>query len=227
MNLNKVAVLPIPNLVFFPGTSLPLYVVEPVFIRMIKECVEENMLVGISMAEPLVYIFGHKRPMPKNICGIGKPIILEEMYDGTLKVLIKGFGKVRLGSVQQNLPYLIYECEEYPDIKDTYGLVCDSKVERLKELLDNWIVGTISDSVERKHFQDKINSASEVMDYISMFLIKDHEMRQLLLENTSLNERIQMLDTLFKGTAPYFEDITATRAIKSFEILEKTAKVGH
>lgn len=227
MNLNKVAVLPIPNLVFFPGTSLPLYVVEPVFIRMIKECVEGNMLVGISMAEPLVYIFGHKRPVPKNICGIGKPIILEEMFDGTLKVLIKGFGKVRLGAIEQNLPYLIYNCEEYPDIKDTYGLVCDSKVERLKELLDNWVVGTISDSVERKNFQDKINSASEVMDYISMFLIKDHEMRQLLLENTSLNERIQMLDTLFKGTPPYFEDITVTRAIKSFEILEKTAKVGH
>jgi Lon protease-like protein len=227
MNLNKVAVLPIPNLVFFPGTSLPLYVVEPVFIRMIKECVEGNMLVGISMAEPLVYIFGHKRPVPKNICGIGKPIILEEMFDGTLKVLIKGFGKVRLGAIEQNLPYLIYNCEEYPDIKDTYGLVCDSKVERLKELLDNWVVGTISDSVERKNFQDKVNSASEVMDYISMFLIKDHEMRQLLLENTSLNERIQMLDTLFKGTPPYFEDITVTRAIKSFEILEKTAKVGH
>ncbi len=227
MNLNKVAVLPIPNLVFFPGTSLPLYVVEPVFIRMIKECVEENMLVGISMAEPLVYIFGHKRPTPKNICGIGKPIILEELYDGTLRVLIKGFGKVRLGAVEQNLPYLIYNCEEYPDIKDTYGLVSDSKIERLKALLDNWILETISDSVERKIFQEKINSATEVMDYISMFLIKDEEMRQLLLENTSLNERIQMLDTLLKGHAPYFEDISATHAIKSFEVLEKMAKVGH
>lgn len=227
MNLNKVAVLPIPNLVFFPGTSLPLYVVEPVFIRMIKECVEENMLVGISMAEPLVYIFGHKRPTPKNICGIGKPIILEELHDGTLRVLIKGFGKVRLGSVKQNLPYLIYQCEEYPDIKSEFGIVCDSKVERLKNLLDDWIVDSISDSVERKSFQEKINSVNEVMDYISMFLIQDHEMRQLLLENTSLNERIQMLDTLLKGPAPFFEDITATRAIKSFEILEKTAKVGH
>lgn len=227
MNLNKVAVLPIPDLVFFPGTSLPLYVVEPVFIRMINECVQENMLVGISMAEPLVYIFGHKRPTPKNICGIGKPIILEEMHDGTLKVLIKGFGKVRLGPVEQNLPYLIYSCEEYPDIQDMHGMLCDSKVERLKGLLDDWVLETISDSVERKHFQDKINSIREVIDYISMFLIKDHEMRQLLLENTSLNERIQMLDTLFKGPAPYIEDIAVTRAIKSFEILERTAKVGH
>jgi hypothetical protein len=108
-----------------------------------------------------------------------------------------------------------------------HGMLCDSKVERLKGLLDDWVLETISDSVERKHFQDKINSIREVIDYISMFLIKDHEMRQLLLENTSLNERIQMLDTLFKGPAPYIEDIAVTRAIKSFEILERTAKVGH
>ncbi|MBK22417.1 MAG: hypothetical protein CME70_00305 [Halobacteriovorax sp.] len=227
MKLKKVAVLPIPDLVFFPGTSLPLYVVEPVFIRMIRECVDQNMLVGISMAEPLVYIYGHRRPSPKNICGIGKPIILEELYDGTLKVLIKGFGRVKLEQVQQNLPYLIYECEEYNDQPELNGFIADDKIERLKGLLDSWILETITDSVEREHFQENISSMKQVVDYISMFLIQDHEMRQLLLENTSLNERIQMLDTLLKGPVPFLEDTTAVQAIKSFEILEKTAKVGH
>ena len=227
MKLRKVAVLPIPDLVFFPGTSLPLYIVEPVFIRMIKECVEANMLVGISMAEPLVYIFGHRRPTPKNICGIGKPIILEELYDGTLKVLIKGFGRVKLGQVEQNLPYLIYECEEYGDINDERGFISDSKVERLKGLLDEWVLDTITNSVEREHFQENITSIHQVIDYICMFLIQDHEMRQLLLENTSLNERIQMLCSLLKGPTPFYEDTSAVEAIKSYEILEKTAKVGH
>lgn len=227
MKLRKVAVLPIPDLVFFPGTSLPLYIVEPVFIKMIRECVQNNMLVGVSMAEPLVYIYGHRRPAPKNICGIGKPIILEELYDGTLKVLIKGFGRVKLGQVQQNLPYLIYECEEYSDIQDERGFVSDSKVERLKGLLDQWMLETISDSMERENFQENISSIHQVIDYICMFLIQDHEMRQLLLENTSLTERIQMLDTLLKGPTPFLEDMTAVQAIKNYEILEKTAKVGH
>jgi len=227
MKLKKVAVLPIPDLVFFPGASLPLYIVEPVFIRMIRECVDQNMLVGISMAEPLVYIYGHRRPSPKNICGIGKPIILEELYDGTLKVLIKGFGRVKLEQVQQNLPYLIYECEEYGDQPELNGFIADDKIERLKGLLDSWILETITDSVEREHFQENISSMKQVVDYISMFLIQDHEMRQLLLENTSLNERIQMLDTLLKGPLPFLEDTTAVQAIKNFEILEKTAKVGH
>ena len=227
MKLQKVAVLPIPDLVFFPGTSLPLYIVEQVFIRMIKECVENNVLVGNSMAEPLVYMLGHRRPSPKNICGVGKPIILEELYDGTLKVLIKGFGRVKLGQVQQSLPYLIYECDEYPDILDENGLMSDSKMERLKGLLDQWVLETIPDSVERENFQENISSVHQIIDYICMFLIQDQEMRQLLLENTSLNERIQMLDTLLKGPTPYFEDASAITAIKNYEILEKTAKVGH
>lgn len=227
MKLQKVAVLPIPDLVFFPGTSLPLYIVEPVFIRMIKESVENNMLIGLSMAEPLVYIHGHKRLSPKNICGVGKPIILEELYDGTLRVLIKGFGRVKLTQVEQNLPYLIYECEEYNDIRDENGLVTDDKVERLKGLLDLWMLDTIPDSMERENFQESITSVHQVIDYICMFLIQDHEMRQLLLENTSLTERIQMLDTLLKGSDPFLEDLNTMQAIKSYEILEKTAKVGH
>lgn len=223
----KVAVLPIPNLVFFPGSSLPLYIVEPVFIRMIKDCVQNNVLLAISMADPITYIQGHKRPSSKNICGIGRPIVLEELYDGTLRVLVKGFSRVKLGLAQQNLPYSIYQCEEYTDLDCSNGFMADSKIERLKKLLGQWAVESIPDSVEREHFEKSISSVNQVVDNICMFLIQDHEMQQLLLENVSLNERVQMLDSLLSGPTPFSQSDSVVQAIKSFEVLEKTAKVGH
>lgn len=227
MTTLRLPVLPIPNVVFFPNTAIPIFVVEPVYIKMIKECIDSGLPLGISMAEPVNNHFNQVRYSPKVICSMGKPIILEELEDGSLKVLIKGQSRVRLLKVQQNLPYLIYEAEIIPEAACENGFATEGQITRLKELLDIWLEETICDSMERESFSQNIVNVNCVVDYLSMFLIQDREMRQLLLENVYLHERIQMLNSLLQGECPLYEDVTVANAIKSFEQLEKFAKVAH
>ncbi len=222
----KVNVLPIPNVVFFPHASLPIFVVDQVYLRMIKDCIDKGELLVVTMAEHHgVYKsfneYGHKK-----VGSAGKPIILEELPDGTIKVLIKGVCRVSLGTVIQNLPYLVCEAEELHDIIESEVLI-GPKVERLREILNSWLTENIPDSVEREIFSQSLISIYHIIDYVCMFLIRDRDIRQLLLENTSLYERIQMLDTLLQEPHPYIENPSAVSAIKSYEILEKTAKFGH
>ena len=42
----EIALFPIPNLVAFPGTIVPLHVFEPRYRKMIKDAVEQGMMVG-------------------------------------------------------------------------------------------------------------------------------------------------------------------------------------
>jgi Lon protease-like protein len=222
----KVNVLPIPNVVFFPHASLPIFVVDQVYVRMIRDCIENNELLVVTMAEHHgVYKsfneYGHKK-----VGSAGRPIILEELPDGTLKVLIKGVCRVTLETVIQNLPYLVCEAEELHDEIETETMM-GPQVERLRDILNSWLGDNIPDSVEREIFCQSLISIYHIIDYVCMFLIRDRDIRQLLLENRSLYERIQMLNTLLQEPHPYIENPNAVSAIKSYEILEKTAKFGH
>lgn len=226
MKTLRLPVLPIPNVVLYGRTSLPIYILEPVYIDMIKTCVKENTPLAISKAIELDHQNVRMRYTPSDICGYGRPIILEENIDGTLKVLIKAIGRVRLLNVEQNLPYLIYQAECFHDKVESEKLH-GPQIQNLKALLDNWLEVNIIDSFERETFTKSLTSIYHVIDYICMFLVQDPDLRQLLLENNSLFERVQLLNSLFEEPSQFEESSLVGSAIKKYEEIEKTSAVAH
>lgn len=170
------------------------------------------------MAEPIDEISGPPRYSPQRVATMGKPILLDEHEDGSLKILIKGEKRIELLSTEQNLPYLIYKVRIIPDVRDKTPLTLSSpQIERLRGLLHQWVEDTISDSLERESFFQTLESVHHIVDYLAMFLIGDRHIRQLLLENRSLHERIQVLSSLLRGEYPDCEDHLVVNAIKDFE----------
>lgn len=211
-------ILPLPNIVLFPNTVIPMLIVEPTYIKMVKDCLMTDQSIGISMAEPIEELSGPPRYSPQRIATMGKPILLEENEDGSLKILMKGEKRVELLTTEQNLPYLIYKVRILPDLREKQSLTLNShQIERLRDILHQWVGDTIEDSLERESFFQTLESVHHIVDYLAMFLIGDRHIRQLLLENRSLHERIQILSSLLRGEYPDCEDHLVVNAIKEFE----------
>lgn len=222
------AILPLPNLVFFPNTVIPMLIVEPSYVNMIKDCLITDQCIGISMAEPIEDIPGPTRYTPSRVATMGKPVLLEENDDGSIKIIVRGEERVELLSVEQNIPYLIYKAKVIPDIRDGGTISFETpQISRLKEILSCWVDETIDDSLERESFYDSLETLHHIIDYLSMFMIQDRLMRQIILENRSLQERIQMLSSLLKGEQPECEDFLVAHAMKDFEFGELEQKVMH
>ena len=85
----------------------------------------------------------------------------------------------------------------------------------------------VSDQKERDNFFKNLKSVHHIVDYISMFLIQDPQIRQMLLETTSLFERIKTLNLLLQGEAPFSENGHAAEVMKNYESIENTAKIIH
>jgi len=222
MKTLKVPVLPIFNVVFFPHTAVPLQLVNPVGIQMIKDCVEANSPVALS----LTYNSQTESVSPvQKTCGVGIPIILEEKRN-FLKVLVVGMSKVRLIKPVKTSPYPVYEAEIFTDNKETFSLKIE-EIDRLKKILNSWLIVAVSDQKERENFFKNLKSVHHIVDYISMFLIQDPEIRQLLLETTSLYDRIKTLNLLLQGESPVSENTHAADVLKNYESIEETAKMVH
>ncbi|RLA64094.1 MAG: hypothetical protein DRQ88_06495 [Epsilonproteobacteria bacterium] len=218
----NIPVLPIQNLVFFPKTAVPLNIENPTVIKMIKDCVEFKTPIGLSLMEGFGLFVSD---VPRGTCGIGIPIILEESPN-QLKVIINGTGKVKLGQALQSFPYPVYEAELIEDQQELVSMD-DPKVEKLRSIFAAWLENSILDEAERLQLLNGLTTIDHVVDYISMFIIQDVELRQLILEVNSLNERIQMLSMLINEANPFAEDAIVAQVLKEYEALEKTVKIAH
>jgi Lon protease-like protein len=221
-------ILPLPNIVFFPHTALPMIIIEPSYIKMVRDCIASDGSLVISMAEPIGSSEEAQHYTPQAIATMGKPMMLEELEDGAIKVLITGQHRVELMAVEQNLPYLIYKVRLLPDIKETKLMELEGpQIERLRSLLNSWIDDSIDDSLERESFLESLDSLHHLIDYVSMYLISDRSMKQIVLENRSLHDRIQQLHSLLRGSYPDCEDSLVAIAMKDFESVELRSKLVH
>lgn len=221
----------LPNLVFFPHTTLPLYIVDKATVKMVKDVSASGGHIGISMADPVLEQNsgpGQSAPFyaPRSVCGYGVPVILEEGAEGTLKIIIRGVGRARLIRPIAQLPYPIYTAQKIEDRAKEY-IYCHDRLERLRDILFNWLDETIIDSKEREAFKQGLRTIHQVVDYVSLFLIQDRDIRQILLENTSLFERISILNSLLQGDYPLTEDSIVAEALKSYDTLAATAQAAN
>lgn len=193
---------------------------------MIRKVIDEQGYVAVSWAKPQKGWDGKTKYSPRMICTAGKPILVEELPDGSLKLVIQGQFRVKLTQILQNLPYLVFEAYELPDQEEHFEFP-NMMLQRLKSIFDLWLIEMIHDSLDREAFYQSINSIQHLCDHLCLYVIQDIETRQLLLETTSLRERVLLLNGLLRNESPFSEDQLVKDAIKNFESVELYGRLAH
>lgn len=197
------------NNVFFPQTVIPLTVSDNVSKEVLLECYEQNQHLA----------FYHPSNRAKKIGTIGRILLLEHNADQSLTVLVQGVVRVQLIAQEQHLPYPVFQVEDYYDLEDK-SAIPENAIERLHTVLENWLQRHITSVKERARFLKEMNSPHRLVNNLCLLVIKDVELKEILLESTSLPDRIRLMDVLLRGQSPDIEDVSMCEAIKNFERLE-------
>ena len=197
------------NNVFFPQTVIPLTVSDGVSKELLTECFEHNQLM----------LFHRLSNRTKRIGTIGKILSIEHNTDKSMTALIQGESRVQLLNQKQHLPFPIFEVEKYYDF-DEAATFLNAPIERLFEILSRWLERNVTSSKERSRFLKNIDSPHKLINGLCSLVIKDVELKEILLLSASLPERIRLMDALLRGKSPEVEDNEMSEAIKKFEGLD-------
>ncbi|MDQ3103031.1 MAG: endopeptidase La [Actinomycetota bacterium] len=108
-------VLPLRDMVTYPGTLTPLAVGQERSMRLIDEVLSgDRALVMVASVDPEL-----EEPGPDKLERVGVAGIVARMLkvpDGTIRVLVQGTQRVRLGEFTATDPYLVAEVSELPDV---------------------------------------------------------------------------------------------------------------
>lgn len=193
----KVFVLPLGNVVFYPGTSKPLNVVEPHYVQMIQDSLRLNVPVAIGFVDDPsrehYFQYNQNLEFVPPVVGYGVPLILEVRPDGSLLIFLQGRGKARLGKVlNEGSPYIVCEAEKLVELNDVRPDHLGSLM-TLHKVLVQWVSGHVTDPYQREVFLKNLRQPEEVVGCFASFLVRDNDMQQMILESDNINEKIDLI----------------------------------
>jgi len=94
--LEGLPVFPLPNVVFFPKTMLPLHVFEPRYLAMIRDCLEGDGRLGVVRLETGWETDYEGTPPISTIFGLGEIVRHEQDDDGKYNIYLRGLSRVRV-----------------------------------------------------------------------------------------------------------------------------------
>ncbi|MEM9195466.1 MAG: LON peptidase substrate-binding domain-containing protein [Myxococcota bacterium] len=185
--LAAVAVFPLPRLVFFPHTALPLHLFEPRYQRMIEDCMKKGPgALVVTMLAPGHDAEYHAQPPMKKVACVGRVVAHERINDGRHNIVLSGMSRVRLEELPMgDLPYRRATAHRLEDIGTGSGrdvaalLACASP---------------IIAAVQREHPEFSIDMsadtpAGQLADILADRLIADPNVRQEVLETLEVSTR--------------------------------------
>jgi Lon protease-like protein len=209
----EIALFPIPDVVAFPGTVVPLHVFEPRYRRLISECVDAQRLVGvchtrktIRQAKPAQSLeealsSNQSTHQPHEVFSAGAVEVKETLPDGRMLVNIDMSGRFVIRTEVQALPYRIVECDPLDDVASGVSET-DFELQRLINARLGYLVGGENPELAEQFAAPAWTTLTPAEFSFKLFayLRFDPDLMQTVLESRSPTERLQMVwDILRRG----------------------------
>lgn len=204
----EVALFPIPNSVNFPGVLTQLHVFEPRYRKMVKYCIEHNVMMGVCHTEKVIHANTRDQTQeeilssnqstykPCAVFSAGAVELLEETADGRMAILVNFEIRLKLENERQTLPFNIWACEPYEDEQ----LEDDDSVAALRQTHEKIMqrLMTISygnDEIQKVLTEDHWQTMSpvEFSFLVNGLIAMPAEFKQSLLEMRRPQERLDAI----------------------------------
>lgn len=201
-----VALFPIPNVVAFPGTVVPLHVFEPRYRSMINDSVAANRMIAVCHTRREISPARSEQTvedalksnqatyLPQPVFSAGHCEVMETTDDGRIYVNISMSARLRMVEDVQMLPYRIVRCDL---LEDSIGAT-EREVSLQRDIV-SFILNLIGkqNPDQLPNFDAGYWLSLPPADFsfqVFQLLRFDADTMQSVLESTSVAER---LDTIF------------------------------
>ncbi|HEX7478735.1 MAG TPA: LON peptidase substrate-binding domain-containing protein [Polyangiales bacterium] len=190
----ELPVFPLPKLVLFPGTTLPLHVFEPRYRDMLADCLPQpQKLIAIAQLKPGWEPAYEGRPAIYDVAGVGRITEHTANPDGTYDILIEALARAR---IEELAPAgLRYRRATATVLRER---VPKNGVDALA-LSELFLLATRISSIVQRALPGFVlqatpgDAAPLMADKIADQLVLDPEARQDLLETLDVSARIRTL----------------------------------
>jgi len=188
-------VLPLRDVVIFPGMITPLLVGRPKSLASLDEAMKNDRIMLVVTQRQM----NVDEPKPSDLYEMGtvvKILQLMRLVEGTMRILVEGVARGRVGKFHKTRKFFKADAEVVPPE--------EASTQRLEALVRS-VSSQFSDYIQlNKRIPDEvlrsvlpIEEPDRLADTIASHIIVKIETKQPLLETVKIYERFKMLSTIF------------------------------
>jgi ATP-dependent Lon protease len=182
-------IFPLPGILLFPGTLLPLHIFEPRYRLMMGYCQENDDEIGITAIT--------NNSVIETVFGWGKIISRESLSDGRSNIIVQGMGIAKIARFKTHEPFIIANVEIKGNsysylVTDEFKIILEEIIRLTKKHLlaleadDSFIIDL-----------EKLRTHPFPIDIITSFLQLDFHFKQDILATEDVFEKsIKLLNCL-------------------------------
>ncbi len=191
----RIPVFPLPNVVLFPKTYLPLHIFEPRYRDMVSDAAISGQCIGMALLkegwEPDYY--GH--PPVFSMGCVGRLVSVQPLADGRSNILLQGLERFEIESEWHDKPYREATIAVRPRGAET--VLAPVVRQRLCALLESYL-RSHDDMPTWQEFFHKEVSDEIFVNTLSTYLECTPLEKQFLLEADSLHQQARRLSDLIE-----------------------------
>src|SRR5581483_1519456 len=187
---DRIPIFPLPSVVFFPRTYLPLHIFEPRYRRMIADAAATHQCIGMALLKDGWEEDYAGNPPIFSVGCVGRLISLEPLPDGRSNILLQGVERFSVEEEFADRPYREARVRWRPTEP------CAALSEAVREDLARWLEAYVRSREDGHRWRNL--SAVGVHDEIlinglATYLAWTPVEKQLLLEADGLEQRARRL----------------------------------
>ncbi len=210
-DMQEIPIFPLPNVVFFPRTVLPLYIFEPRYSQMVADALEGNRQIGVVLLQPGWESRQDESPEVFNTGGMGLITQYKHLEEGRYNILLSGRHRYRILEFIRETPYRVARVRLLDEVlpsSQEMNEISTELVRGFRELNEgNTQLGLELDVIEKLDCPTLINSVCSSLN-LSVFD------QQQLLEMNSLKVRATTLLGILR------RQISRQRVVSQFRHLQ-------
>jgi Lon protease-like protein len=193
--LDALAVFPLPDVVLFPGTLLPLHIFEPRYRDMIADVLAGSRVLAVARLRPGYEKDYEGRPPIFGVAGVGYVVQSDKLPDGRYNIMLRGVGRVRVEeelapahSYREVRARMLVDTrstragEEIASAQEQLIAICDQLAERVPE-----------GGASLRQLARTLPSPGGCADAVASALLRDPGDRQDLLELLDPADRLERM----------------------------------
>ncbi len=189
----KYPLLPLRDIVMFPGMATPLFVGRPKSIAAVEYAIKNKNILLLATQKSA----GTEDPAESDIYNtgcVGEIIQVFRMPDSTLKIMVEGLSRAKMHGIVSIDPFLLAEAETIiPTGRKAGGAELEALSRRLKTLFEKYMRFEPRIQPENAFGIFEIKNAEELSDSVMGHLVLDAADRQTVLETIPVDDRLERI----------------------------------
>lgn len=192
---DELPILPLRGVVVYPHTGVPLTIGQSRSVKLVDDVVAGNRLVGlVASLDP-----EQETPGPDQLHTVGTVATIHRMFrapDGTIRLLVQGNSRFRLGEFTTEKPYLKAKIQLHPEKEDEDSLKLEALARTVSDQFSRISEMIASIPVELVNSVLDLDDPLQIVYTIANFQRMELEKAQELLRIDSVKEKLETLTAI-------------------------------